>query len=88
MNYLYIVIVEGTEECMVSKTEQGVRTQVNTSLAKRNIPPPTDDEWEACTSAEPHVRVTIECPDAYLITYYKIESKLGAEVSEEEAAMV
>ena len=76
MNYLHVVIIEGTEECMVSTTEQGVRKQVNESLAKRGIAPPSDEEWEVCVTAVPHVPVTIECPDNYLITYYKIESKL------------
>lgn len=80
MKYLHIAIIEESEECLVSDTEEGLRSQVMNSLAKRSIPPMTDVEWADCVKAEtdinPDSNCLTDCIKVSLISYYKIESKI------------
>jgi hypothetical protein len=76
MNYLYIAIVEDSEECFVSDTDQGLREQVNGTLAKRSIAPFTDVEWADCVKGEYNKDKTPDCLPFGIIYFYKTESRL------------
>jgi hypothetical protein len=82
MNYLHIAILEDTEECLVSYTENGLREQVTDSLAKRAIYGLTDDEWADCVKGELSCDRATDCLPFGVIYYYKTESRL------EESSMV
>ena len=76
MKYLHVAIIEDFEECLVSYTEEGLRTQVIVFLAKKSITPPTDEEWLVCILAEIEGDLTTDNLALGLITYYKTESRL------------
>ena len=76
MNYLHVAILEDTEECLVSKTENGLRLQVTGSLNKRTIKDLTDDEWADCVKGEVNCDRGIDCQPFGIIYYYKTESRL------------
>ncbi len=76
MNYLYVAIIEDSNECLVSFTDEDLREQVTHSLAKRSIVPFTDAEWADCVKGEYNREKTIDCLPFGVIYYYKTESKL------------
>lgn len=76
MNFLHVAIIQDFEECLISRTEDGLRTQVAEFLAKNNIKPPTDEEWTVCILAKEDRDVPLDTFALGLITYYKAEAKL------------
>ena len=76
MKYLHVAIIEDFEECLVSYTEEGLKKQVIVFLAKKNITPPTDEEWLNCILAEIDTEIETDNLSLGLISYYKTESKL------------
>lgn len=76
MNYLHVAIIEDLEECLISRTEDGLREQVVDFLTKKNIKPPTDEEWLVCVLAKEDRVIPIDTFAVGLITYYKTEEKL------------
>ncbi len=76
MKYLHVAIIEDYEECLASHSEEGLREQVTQSLAKKNISPPTDEEWIICILAEIDSEIETDNLSLGLISYYKIESRL------------
>ena len=77
MNNLHVAIIEDFEECLVSNTELGLRNQVIDALAEKSITPPSDEEWSDCVKADDDYRIPTENPSLSLISYYKIESRIG-----------
>jgi hypothetical protein len=80
MNYLHIAILEDTEECLVSYTENGLRDQVTGSLAKRSIQTLTDEEWMDCVTGGVSCDRATDCSPFGVIYYYKTESRLEENV--------
>jgi hypothetical protein len=80
MNYLHVGIIEASQECLASHTEEGLRQQVTDSLSTRSIAAFTDEEWADCVKGEFNSHVEINCLPFGVITYYKIESRLGESV--------
>ena len=76
MNFLHVAIIEDFEECLISRTEEGLREQVVDFLKKNNIKPPTDEEWLVCVVAKEDREIPIDTYAVGLITYYKAEEKL------------
>lgn len=78
MKYLHIAIIQDSEECLVSYTEEGLRKQLTDSLARKSIPPLTDAEWADCVKGELNNHdLTTDCLPFGIIYYYKTESKLS-----------
>ena len=80
MNYLHVAILEDTEECLVSKSEKGLRSQVTDSLSKRAITDLTDEEWADCVKGEINCDRATNCLPFGIIYYYKTESRLEENV--------
>ena len=78
MNYMHVAIIEDFEECLVSNTELGLRGQVISSLAKKSIAPPSDAQWGDCVLSGARGEIDSDYLALSLISYYKIESHLGA----------
>jgi len=76
MNFLHVAIIEDFEECLISRTEDGLRTQVTDFLVTNNIKPPTDEEWLVSILAKEDREIPIDTFAVGLITYYKVEDKL------------
>lgn len=76
MDFLHVAIIEDFEECLISRSEDGLRTQVNEFLAINNIKPPTDEEWTVCVLAKEDREIPIDTFATGLITYYKAKAKL------------
>ena len=76
MNYLHVAILEDTEECLVSRTEKGLRFQITDSLSKRGITGLTDDQWADCVKGEMNCDIATDCLPFGIIYYYKTESRL------------
>ncbi len=76
MDFLHVAIIEDFEECLISRSEDGLRTQVNEFLATNNIKPPTDEEWTVCVLAKEDREIPIDTFATGLITYYKAKAKL------------
>jgi hypothetical protein len=76
MEYLHIAIIEDSEECLVSHTEEGLRKQVTDFLVGKSITPPTDEEWAVCVLAKDDGHIKTDNLALGLISYYKIESKM------------
>jgi hypothetical protein len=77
MKYLHIAIILDYEECLVDRTEKGLKQQVIDSLVLKSLTPPTDDEWEICVEAKKDEDIDTDNLALGMVTYYKIESKIG-----------
>lgn len=73
MNYFHVAIIEDSEECLVSRTETGLRNQVTKSMTDRFLVPPTDDEWSFYVLADEAalLPLPIRSEGFAAITYYK-----------------
>ena len=81
MNYLHVAILEDTQECFVSTTEQGLRVQVTSALDKKSIPAFTDDEWADCVKGDLSCDRAADCAPFGTIYYYRSESQLVEKAS-------
>lgn len=78
MEYLHVAIIEDFEECLISRTQLGLREKVSAWLTAKSLPIPTDAEWAVCVLAEEDKLIEVKALTVGLISYYKADAQLDS----------